>query len=500
MQNIRTQARLLRVLLAVVIGALLGYGLWHAYTGREDCAQARRAVCYQDSMHPWVKSDRPGKCTVCGMDLTPIYEGEQGFGTGAGMVVLSSNSITVLDVQTDEVRRRPLLRTLRVAGILAANESRKTVVSAPVAARIQNLAVPYVGVEVAEGQPLLTLFSPELAQKRSYLRAVGVSLLSSVSNLTQTGKSPDPFASQMDAPQSGIVTERNVYNGQYVVEGEKLLTISDAALLWFRFDVYEGQLPWFEQGQAVEVTVAAVPGRKFPARISFMDPAIDEATRAVKVRAEIVNPVVSTNFPVRRMLRFGMYAEGRVHAATPNVLTVPRSAILYPGGSAYAYVDQGGGAYERRRVKLGRQGDDCWEVLQGLEEGERVITSGNVLIDAQAQFSQGCEPAAEAGEAAAMEQMPAVTEAPAMAPTGSPEGVESNTPAVPVMMQATADTNPPPVQGKNLTHYQADKIRMAVRDEMWKMRMAKIAEAHGVLPEPAGTNQPADQESATVMP
>ncbi len=481
-------ASLLRILLIAIACGLVGYGLFGVIAGRTSGAKERNVASYQDSMHPWVKSDKPGKCTICGMDLTPIYEGAKGFGSGAGMVVLSSNSITVLDVQTDEVKRQTLLRTLRVAGILEANETRKTVVSAPVAARIQNLAVPYAGVEVAEGQSLVTLFSPELAQKRSYLRAVGVNQLTPGSDMNQVAKTADPFASQLVAPQAGVVIERNVYNGQYVLEGEKLLAIADASVLWFRFDVYEGQLPWFETGQAINVMVAAVPSRMFPATISFIDPTINDATRAVKVRADIANPVLSTNLPVRRLLRFGMYADGRVQAAIPNVLVVPRSAVLFPGGAAYAYVDKGGGAYERRHVKLGRQGDAAWEVLQGLEEGERVVTAGNVLIDAQAQFNQSSEPADAAQTAITAETVAHPVEPPADVSPDAPVRVETQTPPVVAMPVEDGTTHPPPVQHKPLTHYQADKVRMTVREEMWKTRMATIAQARGLVPTPADTN------------
>ena len=481
----------LRVLLTSTLCGLVGYGFWTVNSDPATEAKNRKVAFYQDSMHPWVKSDQPGKCTICGMDLTPIREGETGFGVNAGTVVLNSNSVTVLNVQTDEVKRQPLLRTLRVAGTLEANETRKAVVSAPIASRIHDLAVPYTGVEVTEGQMLVTLFSPELAQKRAFLRAVGINQPPPGSDLTQTDKTAAPFTSQLTAPQSGVVIERTVYNGQYVAEGEKLMTIADASVLWFRFDVYEGQLPWFAQGQSIDVTVAAAPGRTFPTTITFIDPTVSDATRSVKVRADIANPVMSTNGPARRALRFGMYAEGRLRAAIPNVLTVPRSAILFPGGSAYAYVDIGEGAYERRRVRLGREGDTCWEVLQGLEEGDRVVTSGNVLIDAQTQFDQGSEPASAERCAAAPEEAQtlasAVETAPVAASPGQstcatpPSAASAAMPATAVEPR-TAAAPPHPAKGKPPTRYQTSLVRMGVRDDMWRMRSALIAEAHGQAP------------------
>jgi len=387
------------VLCATVICGVVLYALWGKAAVEHSPGQARKVLYYQDSMHPWIKSDQPGKCTVCGMELTPILAGQSGFGLGDGMVGLSSNSVTVLNVQTEEVRRQPLTRVLRMAGTLEPNEARKTIIAAPSPGRIQSSAVQFAGLEVEQGQMLVTLFSPELIQRRAFLRTVGGDQSSLGKGLIHASADSNPYLGDIVAPQSGIVVERNVYPGQYVVEGEKLFTIVDASVMWFRCDVYEQQLPWLKPGQAIEVTVPAVPGKKFPAVISFIEPTLNDATRTVKVRADIMNPVVATNGGPQRLLRFGQYAEGRVRTEIRDVLAVPRTAILFPGGAAYAYVSKGDGVYERRRVQLGRQGDERWEVLHGLEVGDRVVTSGNVLIDAQAQFNQG----SDAGDTAAAE-------------------------------------------------------------------------------------------------
>ena len=377
------------LLLAGVLLAGAGWVSWSKSPATGSAAAKRTVTCYQDSMHPWIKSGQPGKCTICGMDLTPIYEGEKGFGTGGNLVVLSSNQITVLAVQAEEVKRQPLARLTRVAGTLEINESRKTIISAPAPCRVQALAVPHAGVEVEAGQKLITLFSPELVQKRAYLKTLGATQSGMSNPQGETGTKFEPYASDLMAPHAGTVLERNVYPGQYVVEGEKLLTLVDASVLWFRFDVYERQLPWFAIGQQIEVTVQGLPGQVFPAVIAFLEPSLNDTTRTVKVRADVTNPLVTTLGRAARALRFGMYAEGRHRAQVPNVLAVPRTAILFPGGSAYAYVEKGDGAYERHRLRLGRQGDQLWEVLEGLEEGDRVVTAGNVLLDAQAQFNQG---------------------------------------------------------------------------------------------------------------
>jgi multidrug efflux pump subunit AcrA (membrane-fusion protein) len=403
--------------LASVTGLLLlglAAGLaWQSGSAR-PASKERKPLYYQDSMHPWIKSDRPGKCTICDMDLTPIYEGQAGFG-GDDVVVISSNQVTVLNVQTEPVKRVALSRSLRVAGALEANETRKTVVSAPARGRIDVLNVEYAGVEVQEGQKLMTMFSPELVQLRKTLLAVrSTSQPGGTNDFSKPLMDAGIYTGDILAPQSGVVLDRNVYCGQYVAEGDRLMTIADASVLWFRFDVYQDQLPWFQVGQCLDVEVSGIPGKAFPAVISFVEPNFNEATRTVKVRADIRNPVVEVNGHKQRLLKYGMYAEGRVRAQVPNVLAVTRSAVLFPGGGAYAYVEKDSGAYERRNVKLGRQGDELWEVLGGIEEGERVVTAGNVLIDAQAQFSHasGAEGLGDKETGAAVAVQPARAEAP----------------------------------------------------------------------------------------
>jgi membrane fusion protein, copper/silver efflux system len=466
----KTNAKSLTFLLVVSLLGFAGYIVRQDFYAKALSTEGRKVRFYQDSMHPWIKSEQPGKCTICSMDLTPIYEGEKGFGDGENMVVLSSNNITVLHVQTEEVKRQPLFRTLRVAGTLEANETRKTIVAAPVSCRIQALAVEYAGVEVEQGQVLMSLFSPELVQRRAYLSALGVGHAVPSNYMLQASAKIDPYTSDLVSPQSGTVIERNVYEGQYVEEGDRLLTIVDPSVLWFRFDVYERQLPWFEPGQTIEVTVGAVPRRKFPAAISFIEPTLNDATRTVKVRADIRNPIViATNGHPQRLLRFGMYAEGLVRSEVPNVLTVPRTAILFPGVSSYAYIEKGDGVFERRLVKLGRQGDEYWEVLQGLDEGDRVVVSGNVLMDAQAQFNQHTKPEESDSEDTIFAE-------PGAGRDSEPEAANhvANTPG----MEMTDQYEPP-------THAQP---RAASNEELAPMALISKTNGPGQVSEPSATS------------
>ncbi|HEY0456253.1 MAG TPA: efflux RND transporter periplasmic adaptor subunit, partial [Verrucomicrobiae bacterium] len=377
-------------------------------------ASGRKILFYQSPMHPWIKSDKPGKCTICGMDLVPVYEGEKALDVAPGTVVLSSNTINVIHVQTSEVKRQPLRRTLNVAGTIDDNDTRHRILSAYVDGRIDKLYVNYIGGEVTEGQPLATFYSTALlnaeheyanlvkkviSTQSDDLRKVNRELLEATGQrLRQLGLTENQIRelanrdsadihTEIVAPMSGTVVSRNVYEGQYVKEGDRLFEIADFSVMWFLFDAYENDLSWLRLGQKVELTTPAQPGKTYMGTIAFIDPNIKEMTRSAKVRVEIANPLVEITGRKQRELYHKLYAQGTVQVATPELLTVPRSAVLAPGAQAFVYVDKGAGAYEQRLVKLGRAGDDVWEVLEGLTAGDQVVTTGNLLIDSQAQLN-----------------------------------------------------------------------------------------------------------------
>jgi len=172
-----------------------------------------------------------------------------------------------------------------------------------------------------------------------------------------------------------------------VKEGDKLFELADFSTMWLVFEAYVSDLACLQSGQAVQVTAPAVPGRTFSGKITFIDPNLNAMTRSAKVRVELPNPVVEQGGQTRRLFYHRLYADASVQVELPEVLTVSRSAVLSAGSPPLVYVDKGGGAYEPRRVRLGRAGDEYWEVLDGVSSGESVVTTGNLLIDAQAQLN-----------------------------------------------------------------------------------------------------------------
>ena len=357
----------------------------------------RKILFYQSPMHPWVKSDKPGQCTVCGMALVPVYEGGKGFdqgGASSDIVMLPQGSPNITGVKTSEVKREKLIRTLRVAGLIEGDDSKNRVLSATTQGRIDRLFVNYEGAEVKEGQPLASFFSRPLlgaaSEYRLSLKQGGAVLAAARERLLQFGLTADQITAipnrreddihfELSAPATGTVIKRHVYEGQSVMEGERLFEIADFSTMWFQFIAYEQDLPFIVLGQKVEITVPALPGRTFSAVVKFVNPNLDDMTRSARVRVEVENP--------DRLLRRKLYAQATVALEAPEVVSVPRTAVLWPGKSPRAYVEKSTGAYQYCALKLGRTGDEAWEVLEGLHEGDRVVTNGNMLIDGQAQLN-----------------------------------------------------------------------------------------------------------------
>ncbi len=469
---------------AAVAGWRLGRGSLHP-SGQAPAAQdaERRVRFYQSAMHPWIKSDRPGSCTICGMALTPVFEGESGIAVQDGVVSLASNAITVLHVRSAEVERGTLVRTLRVAGIVDDDDSRHRILAASVGGRLEELFVPSVGTEVTAGQPLARFYSPMLLEaERQYVAMVkgttaGTSDASSLREsaalrLRQLGLTPaqiealpareaGQWLSDIVAPASGTVVERFVYPGQYVMEGEKLFEIADLGTMWFQFEAYEQDLPWLSVGQEVEVRSPSLPGRSLKAPIRFVDPNLSEMTRSTKVRVELENPRVVEGGVTNRLLKHRLYAEGLVRVEATNVVLVPRSAVLSPSARAVVYIDRGSGAYEQREVRLGRFGDGAYEVLGGLEPGERVVVNGNLMIDAQAQLNQS------------VSESPVETVAAPAAPSTLPEPAAASLRA----FLTEADALRATLAADDLAAYRTRISTVVTRGDALRAALAEVSEA-----------------------
>jgi membrane fusion protein, copper/silver efflux system len=405
-------------ILLVVAAALGGWWFGHRNSSPTTGAASggRKIAFYQSPMHPWIKADKPGRCTICGMELSPIYEGESGFAADSNVVTLTKQGVTVTGVETTTVTRQPIKRTIRVAGMIDDDDSAHRRLSATADGRVEKLFVNYVGAEVEAGQPLATLYSPGLRKVFSEYQVITqqpasaqrTQLLSGIRDrllrLGMSAKDIDAAASSDEipleikvlAPITGTVVARNVYEGQYVKEGDVLFEIGDFSKMWFVFDAYERDIPWIREGSEVEITTPALPGRVIKAPVAFIDPNLNPATRSAKIRVVLDNPLSKEPGKHRHELLHKLYAEGRIMTESAPTLTVPRSAVLWPAGKPVVYVVKGEGVYEPREVQVGGVGDGVWEIAGGLSEGDKVVTTGNFLLDGQAQINRPPEQPASA--------------------------------------------------------------------------------------------------------
>jgi Cu(I)/Ag(I) efflux system membrane fusion protein len=322
-----------------------------------------------------------------------------------GVVSLAPSIINTIGVESSIVSNQPLLRTVRVNGTIDDDDTRHRLLTAWAEGRIEKLHVNVVGTEVKAGQPLFDFYSPELqAAQREFVQLVRAGDLAApampaararlhkfgltdaqLDDLLKTGE--PKLVTTLLAPDGGTVVGKSVYEGQWVKTGDKLFEIGDFSRMWFLFDAYEQDIPWLRVGQKVEITTAAVPGEIIEAPIDFIDPNFNEMTRTTKVRVVLPNPHLNMKSGEGHLLFHRVLAEARVLVESPAVLAAPRSSVLDAGRGPVAYVDLGNGNYEQRTLRLGRRGDALVEVIAGLSEGEKVVTAGALLIDAQAQLA-----------------------------------------------------------------------------------------------------------------
>jgi len=330
----------------------------------------------------------------------------------AATVELAPRQVAVAGVKSEPVEPRGLTKEIRAVGKLDFDEQRLATVSARIAGRVDKLYVNFTGIHVMQGEKLLDIYSPDLVStQQEYLLALknrdrvresplpevldGANSLVAASRrrLLLWGISEKQIAEleregegrihmTVYSPATGTVIEKKVLEGKYVAAGEPLYVIADLATLWLFAEVYESELGLVRLGQPVEVTVPSYPGRAFQGRVSFINPVLEPQTRTAKVRVELPNR--------DGLLKPQMFAHATLRVPIgAAVLAVPASAVLDTGTKQYAWVERGPGQYERREIRLGAEVNGFYQVLGGLDKGERVVTAANFLIDSQAQLKAG---------------------------------------------------------------------------------------------------------------
>jgi RND family efflux transporter MFP subunit len=381
-------------------------------------AGAHRTARYFCPMHPTYTSDRKGECPICGMTLEPIPPGGIGGASAAAdgdvpgltSVHLSPERVQLIGVRTAIVERRPSGGSLDLVGFVTPDEARLKRVQIRAAGWVQELFVSRTGETVTSGEPLLTLYSPELYQsEQEYLiearaeatRDSGVAdphrgmghdadgAAAALTRLTLLGVPQEEITRLTRVPVAvprltlrstvnGTVLERNVTQGQYVAADVPLFTIADLARVWVLADLYEMDFGRVRVGDRAVFTSDAVPGRERPGRIEFVYPTLSSETRTVKVRLALDN--------ADGALKPGMYGRVRVAGRGGSALVVPGEAVVNTGEHQYVFLARPDGHFEPRMVWTGAQDGDRVQILKGLAAGDTVVASASFLIDSESRL------------------------------------------------------------------------------------------------------------------
>ena len=359
----------------------------------------KKVLYWVDPMHPAYKSDKPGIAPDCGMDLVPVYEGEDvGKSTveGYSNVKLATSRQQLIGVQTGIAEKRSMGRTVRAVGRVAVDETRLHKITTKFDGYIEKLYVDYTGKEVRRGQPLFAVYSPELlATQQEYLLALRTAkqsplLLESsrrrlqlwdisgadIRRLEQTGVTRKALT--IASPANGFVLTKNAIEGARIAAGEPMFEIADLDRVWVFADVYESELAFARLGAPATITLSYLPGRTFNGKVTFVTPTVDPMTRTAKVRIEVENR--------DHALKPDMFADVVIEEPTRSVTVVPDSAVISTGTRSVLFVVKDGGTFEPREVQTGTKSDRYIEIRSGVEPGEKVATQANFLIDSESRL------------------------------------------------------------------------------------------------------------------
>lgn len=359
-------------------------------------------------MHPQIVEEHSGLCPICKMPLTPMHahasQGEmqkQSTSDGAS-VEIDPAVVQNMGIRTTQVIHGALQKTVRTVGLLSIPQSAQYDVNLRINGWIEKLYANQEGMHVHKGDVLFDLYSPELQVAAEEL--IGAASLSSQENLLASARRKfslwgiadqdiDAIAKLSKAPQTipfrspvdGEIQEKMVSQGSAIQSGMKVMRIEDHSKLWLDAQVYEQQLAMIKPGQTMQATVESVPGKHFDGTVELIYPHLDHMTRTVTVRATLDN--------ADHQLRPGMYASVDIFTKPmPNALLVPREAVIDTGTRQIVFTTHDPGHFDPHEVHMGLTGDnDQVQILDGLKEGDTVVTSGQFLLDVTSRTNEAIE-------------------------------------------------------------------------------------------------------------
>ena len=417
-------------LVVAAIAAAFAVGRWHS-SKQAAPEHGRKVLYWVDPMHPAYKSDKPGIAPDCGMTLVPVYADAAGRPVPAasggtvppGTIQIDAQRQQLIGVRYGTAEYESGTETIRAVGKIAIDETRVSHVHSRTEGWIEKVYANFVGDTVKKGQPMLTIYSPELlATEQEYLLALKARDTMALSIFTGMGgrhtsmhEAAEDSSSLVDAsrrrlqlwdlsdsqidevertrkplpsvtlyaPVSGYVTARNAFANQKVMPETEIYTITDLSRIWVFASVFEYQMPDVHLGQSATVSLPYDGGRSLQARVNYIQPQVDPATRTIQVRLDLPNPGTA--------LKPEMFVNVELRSRQAKRLMVPAEAVLDTGARKVVFVDRGNGYFEPRNVTAGERAGDRIQILSGLSAGERIVTSGNFLINSESQLKSAAQ-------------------------------------------------------------------------------------------------------------
>jgi RND family efflux transporter MFP subunit len=371
---------------------------------------------YRDPQQPDYVSDKPGLNPETGNTLEPVYDDAAAPAFAPGTVHISTERQQLIGVRFATVGRGSGARAVRTVGKIAADETRIGHVHTRVEGWLEKVFVDFTGDVVKRGDPMLTIYSPEmLASQQELLLAArardlmrgnplasaaehGQSLFDAarrrlqlwdlgddqIQQVLQTG---EPIRNiTVHAPMSGVVTERNAFPNQKVTPDSDLYTIVDLSHVWAIADVFESDIHAIRVGDVASLIFTNSDAPALKARVAYIQPQVDPVTRTLQVRLDVANPGMR--------MKPDMFVDVEFQTPATDQLTVPSEAVLDSGDRQTVFVDRGGGYLEPRSVRIGERLGDRVTIVDGLSAGERVVATGTFLIDSESRLKAAAGPAA----------------------------------------------------------------------------------------------------------
>ena len=383
-------------------------------SGMIDPKNGKKIKYWVAPMDPTYIRNEPGKSPM-GMDLVPKYEDEGGANEPASTIRVDPVTVQNMGVRLAPVARKELTKTIRAFGNITYDERRLYTVNTKFDGWIEKLNINYVGQNVAKGQPLFNIYSPDIvtAQEEYLLalrqyRNVSTSpnerikdnakrLLAAsrtrlqywdisnrqIERIEQTGKVTK--AVTVFSPATGVVLKKNAFPGHFVKAGEHQFEIADLSKVWVDVEVYEYELPWVRKGMHATMDLSYIPGKEFKGRVLYVYPYLTEKTRTVRLRLEFDNQ----NFELKPDMYANIYLNSTLDG---NSLVVPQEAVIDSGVRKVAFVSKGEGRFEPREIQLGMEvNGGSYQVLAGLNEGEQVVTSAQFMLDSESRLREAIQ-------------------------------------------------------------------------------------------------------------